>query len=367
EKVSRIAADGLSGEDQQLAGRAIQLPEDLRPQRIVDEEKNYNKRLENSERKHADRVNDQLQKLVRSMNAAQREDTGELSDIGTEIDDVPLYLQRLKTLRTEALPDKQKRFLKYLNHSSDHGVRGLLARIDEEVDAIENRIQQLNRTLLKVDFRNGKYLQLQPQRTSDQSVRELDTAQRTVRSAMMKDDEGESHYLALRTLVGLLRDAGNNRRTVGSRALLDPRYRLKFFVVEIDRKTGRSSPPRTGSQSGSGGEKELMASHILTASLSYALCPDEATHPLYASVVLDEAFSKSSPSAAARIIEALRIFGLHPIFVTPNKEIGLLKRHTRKVICVQRRGSQSSVASIRWEALADIAKTADVAKTADRQ
>jgi uncharacterized protein YPO0396 len=99
-----------------------------------------------------------------------------------------------------------------------------------------------------------------------------------------------------------------------------------------------------------------MASHILTASLSYALCPAGANRPLYGTVVLDEAFSKSSQSAATRIVEALRIFGLHPIFVTPNKEIGLLKRHTKRVICVQRPKKQSSLASISWEKLEGLAR-----------
>jgi uncharacterized protein YPO0396 len=180
---------------------------------------------------------------------------------------------------------------------------------------------------------------------------------RKVRSGALKDDEGESHYKALRELVDILRDAGEKRRLIASRALLDPRYRLQFFVIEVDRQTGSQSPPRTGSQSGSGGEKELMASHILTASLSYALSPSGASRPLYGTVVLDEAFSKSSPSAAARIIEALGIFRLHPIFVTPNKEVGLLKLHTRRVICVQRMGKEASLASITWERLEELARS----------
>ena len=79
------------------------------------------------------------------------------------------------------------------------------------------------------------------------------------------------------------------------------------------------------------------------------------TDPLYGTVILDEAFSKSSPSAATRIIEALRIFGLHPIFVTPNKEIGLLKKHTRRAICVQRPGREASLASISWQKLEKLA------------
>ena len=227
----------------------------------------------------------------------------------------------------------------------------MLSSIVEEVDGIEQRIAELNRTLTKVDFRSGRYLQLQPQRIRHDKIRQLETAQRHLRSAALKEDQGESHFKALQAVIAILREAGENRRQLGSRALLDPRYRLQFFVVEVDRATGNSSAPRTGSQAGSGGEKELMASHILTASLSYALCPVEATRPLYGTVVLDEAFSKSSPSAASRIIEALRIFGLHPIFVTPNKEIGLLKKHTNKVICVQRPGREASLASISWERL----------------
>jgi uncharacterized protein YPO0396 len=259
-------------------------------------------------------------------------------------------------LNDEALPEKRNRFLEYLNRSSDQGVTQLLAGINEEVDAIEQRIRELNQTLVKVDFRLGRYLQLQPQRIKDERLRTLDNAVRKVRTAALKDDSGESHYKALQEMVGILREAGDKRQLQGSKALLDPRFRLQFFVVEVDRQTADRSPPRTGSQSGSGGEKELMASHILTASLSYALCPPEANRPLYGTVVLDEAFSKSSPSAAARIIEALRIFCLHPIFVTPNKEIGLLKQHTQKVICVQRLGKEASLASISWETLEELVR-----------
>ncbi|MEZ6117167.1 MAG: SbcC/MukB-like Walker B domain-containing protein [Pirellulaceae bacterium] len=308
--------------------------------------------------KYAERQKEIEKQLVRRMGIAKNVDTGALTDVGTEIEDVPYFLERLKVLTDEALPEKRARFLEYLNRSSDQGVTQLLANIDEEVDAIENRIAELNQTLLRVDFRSGRYLQLQPQRMKDERLRTLNVAMQKVRSAALKDDGGESHFVALQSMVIILREAGENRRLQGSKALLDPRFRLEFFVVEVDRETGVRSPPRTGSQSGSGGgEKELMASHILTASLSYALCPAASTRPLYGTVILDEAFSKSSPSAATRIIEALRIFKLHPVFVTPNKEIGLLKQHTRKVICVQRPGKAASLASISWEKLEQLARS----------
>lgn len=142
-------------------------------------------------------------------------------------------------------------------------------------------------------------------------------------------------------MVSLLREASDNRRTLGARALLDPRYRLQFTVEVCDRTDHTIIERLKGSQSGSGGEKEILASYILTASLSYALCPAGAARPLFGTIVLDEAFSKSSQAVAGRIISALNEFGLHPLFVTPNKEIRLLRAHTRSAILVHRKRDES--------------------------
>jgi uncharacterized protein YPO0396 len=355
---ARIRSEGRLGDHEEaLASKHLRVEAEVPPQRLIESERRLAKEIESQLDEQLIRDADIEQQLVRKMENAKRVDTGALVEVGSIIDEVPVYLERLRVLTEEALPEKRTRFLEYLNRSSDQGVTQLLASIDEEVDAIEERISELNHTLVKVDFRSGRYLQLLPQRMKDERLRTLNIAMQKVRHAALKDDGGESHFKALQEMVAILRDAGENRRLQGSKALLDPRFRLQFFVVEVDRMTAERSPPRTGSQSGSGGEKELMASHILTASLSYALCPPAATRPLYGTVVLDEAFSKSSPSAATRIIEALRIFSLHPIFVTPNKEIGLLKKHTRKVVCVQRPGKEASLASISWEKLEEIAQS----------
>lgn len=350
--------EGLTDEELAMAQQKLPIASDVSAEDLDTAERDARDKTENKLGNQQERVKNHEQRLIRLMEGAQKADTGALAETGTELEDIPDYLDRLRVLNEEALPKKRGRFLDYLNRSSDQGVTQLLAGISEEVDAIEQRIRELNLTLTKVDFRNGRYLQLQPQRIQHELIRTLDRAQRRLRSAALKadEDQGELQYKALQSVVEILRGAGENRRQLGSRALLDPRYRLQFYVVEVNRSTSERSAPRTGSQSGSGGEKELMASHILTASLSYALCPVEAKLPLYGTVVLDEAFSKSSPSAAGRIIEALRIFGLHPIFVTPNKEIGLLKKHTRKVICVQRPGKRASLASISWEKLEEIAR-----------
>ena len=287
--------------------------------------------------------------IVRQMGKAKAEDRGALADHGQEVDALPHYLQRLQVLEEEALPHKRQRFQEYLNNTSQQGVDTLLNGIAAQVADIEERIAQLNDTLKRVDFQPGRYLQLEPRAVVHQSLQELNRAQAQLRTESLRDDGGQSHYRALRAIVEMLQTHASNRRSKAAQALLDARYRLQFAVLVLERSSGQVLERRTGSQGGSGGEKEIIASYVLTASLSYALCPGGASRPVFGTIVLDEAFSKSSQAVAARIIQALREFGLHALFVTPNKEVRLLRNHTRSAVVVHRRGAQAMLASLRWE------------------
>jgi uncharacterized protein YPO0396 len=294
----------------------------------------------------------QLEKnLANAMSDALREDRGTLAEAGRELEDVPRYLDRLAVLTEEALPEKLQRFKEYLNRSSDEGVSQLLSTIDGEVERIEERLEDLNHTLRRVDFQRGRYLQLVANKVIHESLRTFTRAHASLASSRFHDDGGESQYRALQTIVELLRDACERHRTLGARALLDPRFRLEFKVSVLDRETGTVIETRSGSQGGSGGEKEIIASYVLTASLSYALCPDGSNRPLFGTIVLDEAFSRSSHAVAGRIISALQAFHLHALFITPNKEMRLLRKHTRSALVVHRRGNQSSLTPVSWQAL----------------
>lgn len=346
---------GISQEDVNLAAKFFRILLSATAIQITEFERNALEKIDQKIKQAETRKADIERKLVREMEAAKREDTGALAETGTELRDVPAFIERLRVLQQEALPEKLRRFLDYLNTSSGQGVTQLLTNVEHEVATIEERVGALNATLSRVDFRSERFLQLDPVRITHDALRQLEAAHRKLRLVAIRaeEDEGEAHYKALGEVIRIIREAGENRRTLAAQALLDPRHRLQFFVTEIERATGQSYGRRTGSQTGSGGEKEMMASYILTASLSYALCPLGASKPRYATIVLDEAFSKSSPAAASRIIEALRIFGLHPLFVTPNKEIVLLKAHTRSAILVHNKNRRATLTSLTWEQIAD--------------
>ena len=327
-----------------------QLPQ-LQHEQLHQQEREALSKMQERLEQETRRLNDTHKELIRQMGKALKEDTGALVDHSDELAALPHFLARLRVLEEEALPAKRASFQEYLNTASDQGVSTLLKGIDTQVTDIMERIDALNQTLLRVDFQPGRYLQLDPQPVVHQSLQELNKAMAQLRTQRLRDDGGHSHYQALRAMVELLREHANSRRNKASQALLDARYRLQFAVQVLDRASGQVLERRTGSQGGSGGEKEIIASYVLTASLSYALCPQGRSRPLFGSIVLDEAFSKSSQAVAARIIQALREFGLHALFVTPNKEMRLLRDHTRSAVVVHRRGQQASLACLSWQEL----------------
>jgi len=357
EKAFLRLANGLNENEKTLADSKFTVPNKADLYNLNELEREATEKLLNSINKLKDKRSNSEAKLGKLMVKAKALDTGALAEADSEMSDIPVYLTQFKVLNEEALPEKQSRFLNYLNQSSDQGVTQLLSNISNEVNIIEERIQELNQTMRRVDFRPGSYLRLEPRRIVHDSLKTLQKAQRYLRAAALKEDNGESHYRALFDVVELLREAVDRKKTLGAKALLDPRYRLQFFISVINKDNGEVIETRTGSQGGSGGEKEIMASYILTASLSYALCPDGLSKPLFSTIILDEAFSRSSRAVATRIIAALREFGLHPLFITPNKEIRLLRDHTRSAVLIDRRNQFSRMTSLSWEALETKAKT----------
>ena len=168
--------------------------------------------------KHLDGQTRQLTELhkdvIRQMGKALKEDRGALTDQTEELTALPHYLDRLHVLEEESLPEKRERFQDYLNTASDQGVSTLLNGIEAQVAEITDRIDQLNQTLVRVDFQAGRYLQLDPQPVVHQSLQILHKAMAQLRTERLRDDSGQSHYQALRNMVELLREHATTRSAV---------------------------------------------------------------------------------------------------------------------------------------------------------
>lgn len=351
EKARLTAQPGMSDEERSLCAAHFPTVTQDQLSDIYHIERHVSQILQSDIESNKMELHRQSIELTKRMTDARRMDTGALAEVGADLEDIPAYLQRLTALTEEALPEKLSRFLDYLNRSSDDGVTQLLSHVEHEVLMIEERLSELNATMSRVDFQPGCYLRLETRKVNHESLRTLEKARRQLNTARFVDDNGDSHYRALQGLVMLFRDACEKNRTLGAKVLLDPRFRLEFSVSVMDSKKNSVIASRKGSQGGSGGEKEIIASYVLTASLSYALCPRGSSYPLFGTIILDEAFSRSSHAVAGRIIAALREFGLHAVFITPDKEIRLLRDNTRSAVVIHRRGEHSNIASLSWEEL----------------
>src|SRR5690606_18669397 len=123
---------GLSDEETQLAEKELKVSDEVDSKDLSDAERDTQESVDKRLHEQLERVADSEKRLVRFMDAARGVDTGALADVGSDIEDIPHYLERLRVLNEEALPEKRQRFLEYLNRSSDQGVTQLLAGIDEE-------------------------------------------------------------------------------------------------------------------------------------------------------------------------------------------------------------------------------------------
>lgn len=182
------------------------------------------------------------------MNAAQQTDTGALAESGTDMADLPDYLQRLQYLTEEDLPGKEKRFADYLTQSSTESVSQLMSHIKSRIDHIKERIAGLNRILHSVDFDKDKYLQLNTTAVAHPGIKEFEQAYKKVNtfSLDVKNPNPEGHYAALRELITLLHIAVEKPERLASKALLDARHRLAFSIAIVARHGEQAPEIRTG-------------------------------------------------------------------------------------------------------------------------
>ncbi|MFT6732726.1 MAG: hypothetical protein ACJAS9_000908 [Polaribacter sp.] len=110
---------------------------------------------------------------------AKNKDTGALSEVGAELEDVDSFLKQLEVLNKKALPQKLERFVSYLNQPSDQGVTQLLTQVENEVSVIEERIDELNQTLQGVDFQHNRFIQLVHKNHSPVPARSVKSAKRS--------------------------------------------------------------------------------------------------------------------------------------------------------------------------------------------
>ena len=243
------------------------------------------------------------------------------------------FFSKLSRLETDGLPAHEQRFFELLESQSHQNLAALSSYLGDARKEILERMDLVNESLAQVPFnRNSNqttYLQIEPSDRQLPDVREFkQEIQQALSHAWGRDGNedpelAESRFLALRRLVERLSSQEpENKRW--RQAVLDVRLHMEFVGRELDESGVEVEVYRSGSGK-SGGQRQKLATTCLAAALRYQLGGNEHGVPMYAPVVLDEAFDKADNEFTALAMNIFKNFGFQMIVATPLKSVMTLE------------------------------------------
>ncbi len=241
----------------------------------------------------------------------------------------PDYFNKLTRLETDGLPAHEHRFFELLQNQSHQNLTALSAYLGNARKAILERMEMVNESLCQVPFNQGPdfstYLHIQPDDRQLPEVREFKQDILSVLNNAWSDDSelAEQRFVALRKLVDRLASQEPEHRR-WREAVLDVRLHVEFIGREMDANGNEIEAYRSGAGK-SGGQRQKLATTCLAAALRYQLGGGNTDLPLYAPVVLDEAFDKADNEFTALAMNIFANFGFQMIVATPLKSVMTLE------------------------------------------
>ena len=239
------------------------------------------------------------------------------------------FFSKLIRLETDGLPAHEQRFFELLESQSHQNLAALSTYLSDARKEILERMDLVNDSLAQVPFNQSAnqttFLQIDPSDRQLPDVREFkQEIQQALSHAWSEDRElAESRFLALRRLVERLSSEEPEHKR-WRQAVLDVRQHMEFIGRETDESGVEVEVYRSGSGK-SGGQRQKLATTCLAAALRYQLGGNDHGVPMYAPVVLDEAFDKADNEFTALAMNIFKNFGFQMIVATPLKSVMTLE------------------------------------------
>ena len=239
------------------------------------------------------------------------------------------FFAKLARLETDGLPAHEQRFFELLHTQSDQNLTALNSYLNNSRKAILERMELVNESLRQVPFNQtvdlSTYLHIQPSDRQLPEVREFKQAILQALSNAWSDDResAEARFVVLRRLVDDLASQDPAKRR-WREAVLDVRLHVEFIGRELDADGNEIEIYQSGAGK-SGGQRQKLATTCLAAALRYQLGGSDHALPVYAPVVLDEAFDKADNEFTALAMNIFANFGFQMIVATPLKSVMTLE------------------------------------------
>jgi len=242
----------------------------------------------------------------------------------------PDFFAKLTRLETDGLPAHERRFFELLESQSEQNLAALSTHLSNARKEIMERMELVNLSLEAVPFNRSEgrntYLRIQPSERQLPEVREFRQEIKKALDRAWGDDRdrAEARFVVLRGLVERL----SSQETDDKRwrlAVLDVRQHMEFIGIEAD-ESGVEVEVYRGGSGKSGGQRQKLATTCLAAALRYQLGGQRHGMPMYAAVVLDEAFEKADAEFTEIAMNIFESFGFQVIMATPLKSVMTLEK-----------------------------------------
>jgi len=250
-------------------------------------------------------------------------------DLDATLSSAPDFFARLMRLETDGLPAHEQRFFELLQNQSHQNLAALSTYLNDARKAILERMNLVNDSLSQVPFNQSTnqctFLHIEASDRQLQEVREFkQDIQQALSHAWSEDREfAEARFLALRKLVERLSNQDPEQKR-WRESVLDVRQHVEFIGREIDEGGVEVEIYRSGAGK-SGGQRQKLATTCLAAALRYQLGGNDHGLPMYAPVVLDEAFDKADNEFTALAMNIFNNFGFQMIVATPLRSVMTLE------------------------------------------
>jgi len=241
----------------------------------------------------------------------------------------PDFFAKLARLESDGLPAHEERFFELLQTQSNQNLAALSTYLNDARKAILERMDLVNESLSQVPFnRNGEQRTFLRIDATDRQLPEVREFRQDVQQALShawSDDRAfaEVRFVALRRIVERLASQETGERRWRD-LVLDVRQHVEFIGREIDDEGVEVEIYRSGAGK-SGGQRQKLATTCLAAALRYQLGGNDHGVPLYAPVVLDEAFDKADNEFTALAMNIFTNFGFQMVVATPLKSVMTLE------------------------------------------
>lgn len=283
---------------------------------------------------------DELARILNTFDTAFPDAVPNDSDVFDER--VHDYVALCRHIDERELPEAYERMMRLVTEQAPDAILTLHRVAEQETRRISDQIARVNTGLGSVEFNRGTRLTLRANPRSLTAVAELTEIVRAISRRIAEVGLGDKQAI-LDQYADILRLRNRLASTAPedkawTRDALDVRNRFTFDCAEWDVSTEELIRTHSNAGDNSGGEQEKLMAFCLAGALSFNLASPESSDnkPVFAQLMLDEAFSKSDPQFAQQALQAFRKFGFQLVIVATVQNATTIQPYIDSVVMVSK-------------------------------